>query len=179
MPDSKIVTTYEELSDIEKRLLDLAEKVRENAYEPYSNYLVGAALLVADGQIVKGANFENALFSDGRQIIAGANFENASSPLSMCAERIAYFTANAMGYRNFSKIAIITRPRNFNSEEAAWSCGACRQVMSEFSELSGIDLEVIVANTQKTIIWKTRLSELLKEPFGPGNLGVNLEPYRK
>jgi len=93
---------------------ELMQKAREaavGAYAPYSNFRVGAALLMADGSV-----------------ITGVNIENRSYGLSNCAERTAIFTALTMGNRNVSAIAV--------AGPDAWEplppCGACRQVISEF-----------------------------------------------
>ncbi len=157
----KIITTYSGLSPIQKRLLDAAEHVREQAYAPYSNFLVGAALLSLD-----------------EQIIEGANAENASYGLTICAERSALVRANALGLRQFSKIAIITKGKTYDTLDPSWSCGACRQWLYEFSQLGGIDLEVITSNTAKDKIWIAKISQLLPEAFGPVDLGIDLSRYR-
>src|SRR5690349_14473180 len=98
-------------AEVKERLVQMAAQVRENAYAPYSNYRVGAAVLMADGSIE-----------------TGINVENASYGLSICAERVAFTTAIAKGKRNFAAIAVVT-----SSDEAAAPCGACRQFMSEFN----------------------------------------------
>ena len=69
-------TQYNDLTDIQKKLLDSAEKAMEHSYDPYSGFSVGAALLTKDGSIV-----------------TGSNMENASSSLSICAERAAIINA--------------------------------------------------------------------------------------
>lgn len=94
-------------------LLEAARKAREHAYAPYSNFTVGAALLTKSGEV-----------------ITGANVENASYPVGMCAERTALFAAAAQGHRSFSAIAIVG-PEGV----ALTPCGACRQALSEFGDL--------------------------------------------
>ena len=91
-------------------LLDLARGARANAYVPYSNFRVGAALLCEDGQV-----------------FLGSNIENISYGLTMCAERTAVFKAVSQGCRHFKAIAIAA------DATAPWPCGACRQVLAEFS----------------------------------------------
>jgi cytidine deaminase len=88
-----------------------AWEARLNAYAPYSQFHVGAALLSADGRIY-----------------TGANIENASLGLSMCAERVALGTAAAAGARSFAAIAIAA-----SDVLGVTPCGACRQVLSEFN----------------------------------------------
>lgn len=94
-------------------LLEAARKARANAYAPYSNFTVGAALLTKAGDV-----------------IGGANVENASYPVGMCAERTALFAAVAQGHRSFEAIAIVG-PEGV----ALTPCGACRQALSEFGDL--------------------------------------------
>ena len=93
-------------------LLASARAARERAYAPYSSFPVGAALLTKSGEV-----------------IAGANVENASYPLSICAERAALFAAVAQGHRSFEAIAIV------GPEDVPIApCGACRQALREFGD---------------------------------------------
>ncbi|NLI69677.1 MAG: cytidine deaminase [Firmicutes bacterium] len=115
-----------------------AEKARAGAYAPYSGFAVGAALLAEDGQI-----------------FAGANLENASSSLTICAERVAVFTAVSAGYYNFLALAVTA-----DSPEPVFPCGSCRQVLWE---LAG-DIQIIAANLEHKIII-TPLSNILPHPF--------------
>jgi cytidine deaminase len=94
-------------------LLAAARKARAQAYAPYSNFSVGAALVTKGGDV-----------------ITGANVENASYPVGMCAERTALFAAVAQGHRSFDAIAIVG-PEGV----ALTPCGACRQALSEFGDL--------------------------------------------
>lgn len=103
-----------------KHLVDLAIDAKENAYVPYSNFRVGAALLTKGGKIYKGCNIENASF--------GA---------TNCAERTAIFKAVSEGEKDFEAIAI-----NSDSEGFTFPCGICRQVMNEFAQ----NLKVYVSN---------------------------------
>jgi cytidine deaminase len=92
-------------------LLDLARRARDQAYAPYSRFLVGAAVLCEDGAV-----------------FTGCNVENASYGLSLCAERVAVGMAVAAGYRRFSAVAVVgTGPG------ATAPCGMCRQVIAEFA----------------------------------------------
>jgi cytidine deaminase len=94
-------------------LLQAARRAREGAYAPYSKFAVGAALLSKSGDV-----------------ITGANVENASYPVGMCAERTALFAAVAQGHRGFDAIAIAGR-----EGVPLAPCGACRQALSEFGDL--------------------------------------------
>ncbi|HXG10196.1 MAG TPA: cytidine deaminase [Gemmataceae bacterium] len=120
------------------RLLDAARAARQNAFAPFSNFAVGAALETADGQIITGCNVENATYG-----------------LTICAERVAVFKAISEGHRRFRRIAIVA-----DTDAPTPPCGACRQILWEF----GGDLEVILGNlTGETA--RFQLRDLLPHPF--------------
>jgi cytidine deaminase len=119
-----------------------AAEVRANAYAPYSNYNVGAALL-----------------SESGRVFLGVNVENAAYPASMCAERSAVFSAVSDGERHFVGIAIAT-------DNAGSPCGSCRQVLAEF----GLGTVVYLVDGDGTIQLETSVGELLPYAFGPGEL---------
>ena len=96
------------------RLLQLAEKARENAYAPYSHFRVGAALLCANGKVY-----------------TGCNIESASYGATVCAERTAICKAVSEGEREFSAIAISGAAEGKKGAFCA-PCGICRQLLSEF-----------------------------------------------
>ena len=98
-----------------KELFRLADSAREKSYSPYSNITVGAALLCGSGKVYTGANIENAAYSP-----------------SVCAERVAIFSAINAGEREFISIAVAGGKRGEGAREAFTPCGACRQVMAEF-----------------------------------------------
>lgn len=91
-------------------LIKAATGARENAYAPYSQFKVGAALMTESGEIYTGCNIENSSFS-----------------LTCCAERVAIFKAVSEGHTSFQSMAIIG-----DSKQAISPCGACRQVMAQF-----------------------------------------------
>ena len=119
-----------------KELIEKAIQVRNNAYSPYSNYKVGAALLSKSGKIYTGANYENASFGAG-----------------VCAERIALGNALSNGERDFLAICICGNDANITP------CGICRQSLSEFS-----DIEVICCNSKGDSRFY-KLTELLPNAF--------------
>jgi cytidine deaminase len=121
-----------------EELIARAALARENAYAPYSNYLVGAALLTRSGQVYLGANVENAVYS-----------------LTVCAERTAVFKAISEGEREFEAIAVVT-------SNGGSPCGACRQVLREFAP----DLSVYIADADGNYR-QTSVAELLPDSFGP------------
>ena len=155
-------TTYNELSESYKILLDEAEKVMFNAYNPYSNFFVGAALLVQNNKIVTGTNFECAAYGE-----------------IICAEKAAIVSANAQGIRKFEAIAIIGKGKAFEAKEVVVPCGGCRQLLYEFSCLSNNEISVIMSSTKKDKIVISDLKELLPKAFGPQDLGIDLAEYRK
>lgn len=122
-------------------LVAAAQVAREHAYAPYSRYRVGAAILLPDGEIV-----------------SGANVENASYGLSNCAERSAVFTAVSQGAREILAVAVAT-------ENAGSPCGACRQVLAEF----GGDIPVLLVDAAGRAR-ETTLYALLPDHFGPEHL---------
>jgi len=121
----------------DKELCEIAVNIQKNAYAPYSEFRVGAALLCKDGSVYTGVNIENASF--------GA---------TICAERCAIFKAVSDGKKDFVKIAITSSSNDFTMP-----CGMCRQVMSEFME----DGAVIVTNGKE--IKSFKVSELLPGSF--------------
>ncbi|QQG45751.1 MAG: cytidine deaminase [Candidatus Sungiibacteriota bacterium] len=151
---------YEHLTDLQRRALDEADQVSKNAYNPYSHFYVGACLVSADGQLISGANFENAAYGS-----------------TICAERSAVLRANAMGVRRFRSIAIITRGENFETTEVTGPCGSCRQVLYEISQISGYDLQVVLSTTKKDKIVVATIGELLPLAFGPIDLGIEISKY--
>lgn len=140
---------YNNLESTLKNLLNQAEQAVKTAYNPYSQFAVGAALLTNTEKIIIGSNVENAAYGN-----------------TICAERAAILSANAQGFRHFKAIAIIAK----NSQKAVSPCGACRQVLYEFAQLAGIDLQIIMSSSQKEHIVIASISELLPMGFGPKDL---------
>lgn len=152
----------EDLTEEQRRLLDSAERVMRNAYNPFSGFYVGAALLTQAGDIITGCNFENAVYGS-----------------TLCAERTAVLRANAMGMRLHKAMALIARGENFDTKEVTAPCGPCRQVLYEASQVSGVDLEIILSSTKKDKIIITTISELLPLAFGPRDLNIDITKYQR
>ena len=91
-----------------QELINHARKAQKFSKSPYSKYAVGAALLSLDGTIIHGCNIESKAY-----------------PTTLCAERVAIFSAIAQGYNKFLELAIITK-------DGAAPCGSCRQIISEY-----------------------------------------------
>lgn len=119
-----------------EELVGHALSARQNAYAPYSHYLVGAALLLADGAVV-----------------LGCNVENASYGATICAERVALTAAVAQGKQTFVAMAVATK-------NGGSPCGICRQVMAEL----GPDMTVYIAN-ESGEFRTTSTAELLPDSF--------------
>ena len=128
-------------------LMRLAEAARERAYAPYSDFLVGAALLGKSGKVYLGCNVENAGYS-----------------ATNCAERTAFFKAISDGEREFQAIAIVGGKRGEKPGFCA-PCGICRQVMEEFCDG---EFPVVLGTAEKYEIHK--LSSLLPLAFTPDSL---------
>lgn len=136
----------------QKQMVALIEKAiaaREYSYSPYSNYMVGAAVLTSDGEIYTGCNIENAAYGP-----------------TNCAERTAIFKAVSEGKRCFTAIAIVGGKKGSTGDYAA-PCGVCRQVMMEFCNPE--EMQVIVAKSTEEYKIFT-LAQLLPEGFGTANL---------
>jgi cytidine deaminase len=141
-------------------LLDAAREAAKNAHAPYSRFRVGAALLLDDGTI-----------------IPGTNFENASYGLSLCAETVALATANAAGrLKDVVAVGVIGGAMlpggAIGGEDVVYPCGRCRQVLNEAAQLGHRDLVIHCASGDGSKVKRLLLSELLPYAFGPGDLEI-------
>ena len=143
--------------DQRNALVAAARAASAHAYAPYSNFHVGAALLLADGSVV-----------------TGANVENASYGLSLCAETVAAAKLLSAGQRGgLTAVAVIGGAPDASGEatpgaEPVTPCGRCRQVLNEIAQLGGTDPLVLCIGADGTV--ETSLSTLLPRAFGPANL---------
>jgi cytidine deaminase len=133
-----------------EQLLAEARAAAEFAYGPYSHFPVGACALTDTGDLVRGANIENASYG-----------------LTTCAERVAVHTAAARGFRSIVAVAV-TAPR----AAKASPCGACRQVLNEFKPADG-ELIVILDGVDGPEM--TTIARLLPDAFGPRDLDFSME----
>ena len=125
--DYETYDTIKELSPEDQALCLKAKDVLSTSHSPYSKFRVGTAILLTDGQIVVGSNQENVAYPSG-----------------LCAERVALFTvgSNYPG-STILKMAITASTENFKIENPVTSCGACLQVMAEYEQKQGIEIEVL------------------------------------
>jgi cytidine deaminase len=123
-----------------------ATEVRTNAYAPYSEFHVGAAILA------------------GGRVFIGVNVENASYPVSVCAERNAVAAAIAAGERRIDCVAVVT-----DSPSPTPPCGGCRQVLWEFGPES-----LVVSQTVSGERAAWALEDLIPAAFGPDSFGPDV-----
>jgi cytidine deaminase len=150
----KIFQSLEELPESSQNLVLQAREAAGRAYAPYSGYRVGASVLLENGELVTGNNQENAAYPSG-----------------LCAERTALFYASSR-YPGVAvrTIAISTLSNNTLPGEFAKPCGACRQVIAEYEDLSGVPIEIILdGSTAITVV--NGIDTLLPFRFKKDDLG--------
>lgn len=130
-------------------LREQARQASENAYVPYSNFAVGAAILMHNGDV-----------------ISGCNVENISYGLANCAERTALFRAIAEGYQAIDIAAVVVYTPG---PKAYAPCGACRQVLAEF-----LSPETLITSTSEQELQHWTMAELLPDAFS-----FDVHAYRK
>ena len=137
------------LSEADKKLMLLAIEARKNAYAPYSNFLVGASILLDNGEVIKGNNQENAAYPSG-----------------LCAERIALFYAGAnFPNSKILKIAVTASSSQQITKEPIPPCGACRQSISEYEIKQNQPIEILFMGAKGKVVKSTSLSNLLPFAF--------------
>lgn len=135
--------------EIYKNLYIEADRARERSYSPYSGITVGVALLTKDGGLYTGANIENASYTP-----------------TVCAERVAFFTAIHDGAREFSAIAIAGGKSGKAADADFVPCGVCRQVMVEFCSP---DFKIITLGENGDVVVRT-LADMLPFSFDKSKL---------
>lgn len=138
-----MITKLEDLTHWESKLIAIALQARENAYVPYSNFKVGAALLCDDDMVFDGCNIENSAYGP-----------------SNCAERTAFFKAISEGHKAFKAIAIVGGQKEVL--DACFPCGVCRQVMSEFCDQNLFKIVIAKSTTDYKVY---TLAEMLPYAF--------------
>ena len=120
-----------------EELIQHACQAQERAKAPYSHYAVGAALLTEDNTIILGCNIESKAY-----------------PTTLCAERVAIFSALAQGHHKFIALALVT-------QDGAFPCGSCRQIIHEYTD----NIPIYISNGSNKYGTYT-ISDLLPYPFG-------------
>lgn len=124
---------YDELDDAAMQLAECAKEATDNSYSPYSGFRVGAAIMLDDRTIIKGANQENAAFS-----------------VTMCAERAAVFNAQSnCPQKAITDIAIAARNANGFVDEPVSPCGSCRQALLEMEQRYNRDIRVYLCGADR------------------------------
>jgi len=139
---------YELDTEVQK-LMNSAIEVRKQAYAPYSNFNVGAAILL-----------------DNDEVVIGSNQENAAYPSGMCAERVAIYSAGS----NYPKASILKLVISASStlkkvEKPVAPCGACRQAISEYEVNQNTPIEIFFMGEDGPIIKVNSLKDLLPLSF--------------
>jgi cytidine deaminase len=134
----------------DEQLLDLARAAAAKAYAPYSNFRVGCAVESVDGEVVTGANMENACYR-----------------LGVCAEQSALTAAqHKFGLDKVARIAVA----GGSGDMICTPCGGCRQAILEAAQLSGRDVEILCSSGDGSSSERFRIGELIPHSFGPANL---------
>ena len=142
-----------ECSDIEKKLIAAAKHATEKSYAPYSNFKVGAALLLKNGEIITGNNQENAAYPSG-----------------LCAERVAIFYANSVyPDQKIEAIAIAAWANNTFTKDAITPCGGCRQVLLEAENRFSAPMRILMYSEEGIYVVNT-IKTLLPLSFGDEQL---------
>ena len=141
----------------EEELVERARAAALRAYAPYSKFHVGCAIESADGEVV-----------------TGANMENASYRLGICAEQSALTAAQAaFGLDKVARIAVAggrIEGGALAGEGTVTPCGGCRQAILEAAQLSGRDVEILCANGDGGQVERHSIATLIPHGFGPANL---------
>jgi cytidine deaminase len=134
----------------DEELIALAREAAAKAYAPYSNFCVGCAIESVEGEVVTGANMENACYR-----------------LGLCAEQSALTAAqHKFGLDKVARIAVV----GGSDATICTPCGGCRQAMLEAAQLSGRDLEIICGSGDGSAVERHTIGELIPFGFGPANL---------
>ena len=144
---SFILAHLSELSAEEQHLVSNAKSAFKTAYAPYSGFLVGASVLLENGEVINGSNQENVAYPSG-----------------LCAERVALFYAGAK-YPNvkINTIAVSVLSKNFEVTDVISPCGACRQVMAEYEDKQDKAIKVILHSPTDEVLIANTVEDLL--PF--------------
>lgn len=134
----------------DEELVQLAREAASKAYAPYSRFNVGCAIESVDGEVVTGANMENACYR-----------------LGICAEQSGLTAAqHAFGLDKVARIAVA----GGDGAMVCTPCGGCRQAILEAAQLSGRDVDILCSSGDGTALERHTIGELIPFGFGPANL---------
>ncbi len=149
--------SVEQLNAGERALVDISRSMTEKAYAPYSNFYVGAAVLLENGEIVTGSNQENGAYPSG-----------------LCAERVAVFAASArFPGVPMKMIAISAKSACLSIDGPVSPCGACRQVMLEYEVLQSDPIKLLLSKESGKILVIEKVQDLLPLAFTGKDLKRN------
>ena len=150
----EVFESINDLNDLDRLILEEAQKAVGDAYAPYSNFNVGAALLL-----------------NNDKIITGNNQENAAYPSGLCAERVALFYANAKYPRvGVKAMAVTVKSNNQIIDEPVTPCGSCRQVIAEYENLFEKPIRIIMTGQTGKVIITQGIENLLPLMFNKKHL---------
>ena len=148
----------DELLETDRQLLNTARSCAKDAYAPYSEFHVGAALMLENGLVVQGNNQENASYT-----------------LGLCAERVALFAAGANHPgKKIVAMAITAYSDHFNIDRAIAPCGACRQAIAEYEQRYQQPIKLIMSGSSGHVLIATSISPLLPLQFSKEDLKPKL-----
>jgi len=150
----KVYDSVEELEFDTKKLMEKAIEIRKTAYAPYSNFLVGVALELDNGEIITGTNQENAAYPSG-----------------LCAERVAiFYTGSQFPNAKILKLCITASPKDRDSDIPIPPCGACRQSIAEYEFKQDSLIEIYFMGAKGEVYKSESLKNLLPLVFDKNHL---------
>ena len=160
MKEINITTSFKQFDSITELPVEIQDlmheaiTIRKNAYAPYSNFRVGAALLL-----------------ENNKIVCGSNQENAAYPSGLCAERVVIFYAGANYPNNkIMKLFISATPSDRDSENPIPPCGSCRQSIAEYEIKQDLPIEIYFMGAKGAVYKSDSLKNLLPFMFDKSNL---------
>ena len=154
---SFILAHLSELSAQEQQLVANAKAAFKTAYAPYSGFLVGASVLLENGEVINGSNQENVAYPSG-----------------LCAERVALFYAGAkFPDVKINTVAISVLSKNFEVKDVISPCGACRQVMAEYEDKQHKPIKVILHSPTDEVLIANKVEDLLPFMFKSPSLKLH------
>ncbi len=151
---SYLRANFNDLTVIEKELIQRSKDALKDAYAPYSGFLVGSSVLLSDGKIISANNQENVAFPSG-----------------LCAERVVLFNAGA-NYPNLEIdiIAVSAKSNLYEITDIISPCGACRQVMAEYQEKQNKKIKILLHLNNDEVLIFSSVDDLLPLLFTNPNL---------